>query len=163
MLKVGVVDSDACDISSLLSVLEILRTPLSHFPKLLGCLSQSIGVHKYCCEVVFLRLFFTEISVQKIPVADLCNWSTFYSHPTSKNSQRKNNSQQNSAPKNSSQEKARNLDVLVIPGGKTFALETRIGNEGKKNIKKFVEEFGGGFVGICAGTFFIRYRNFLSD
>lgn len=161
MLKVGVVDSDACDISSLLSVLEILRTPLSHFPKLLVAFLKAL----VCTNIVarwFSYDFFSQ-SVQKIPVADLCNWSTFYSHPTSKNSQRKNNSQQNSAPKNSSQEKARNLDVLVIPGGKTFALETRIGNEGKKNIKKFVEEFGGGFVGIYAGTFFIRYRNFLSD
>jgi len=44
------------------------------------------------------------------------------------------------------------LDVLVVSGGDTFAVAKSLGKEGGQNIKAFVEQ-GGTYIGSCAGAY----------
>ncbi len=46
----------------------------------------------------------------------------------------------------------RDLDVLVISGGDTFAVAQSLGKKGGQNIKSFVEK-GGVYIGSCAGAY----------
>ena len=48
--------------------------------------------------------------------------------------------------------KIRDLDVLVISGGDTFAVAQSLGKTGGQNIKLFVER-GGIYIGSCAGAY----------
>lgn len=48
--------------------------------------------------------------------------------------------------------KIKDLDVLVISGGDTFAVAHGLGKEGGKNIKAFVDH-GGIYIGSCAGAY----------
>lgn len=44
------------------------------------------------------------------------------------------------------------LDLLIVPGGSASLQASKLGDEGKRAILKFVRE-GGGYVGICAGSY----------
>ena len=46
----------------------------------------------------------------------------------------------------------KDLDVLVVSGGDTFAVAEGLGEEGGRNIKAFVEH-GGVYIGSCAGAY----------
>jgi len=46
----------------------------------------------------------------------------------------------------------KDLDVLVISGGDTFAVAQSLGKAGSRNIKSFVEH-GGLYIGSCAGAY----------
>lgn len=46
----------------------------------------------------------------------------------------------------------KNLDVLVVSGGDTFAVAKSLGKKGGRNIKAFVEQ-GGVYIGSCAGAY----------
>ena len=46
----------------------------------------------------------------------------------------------------------KDLDVLVVSGGDTFAVAHSLGKQGGRNIKSFVEQ-GGVYIGSCAGAY----------
>ena len=46
----------------------------------------------------------------------------------------------------------KDLDVLVVSGGDTFAVAHSLGKKGGRNIKSFVEQ-GGIYIGSCAGAY----------
>jgi glutamine amidotransferase-like uncharacterized protein len=45
-----------------------------------------------------------------------------------------------------------NFDVLIQPGGSGSRQALMLGEQGRKQVKKFVAE-GGGYIGICAGAY----------
>jgi len=44
------------------------------------------------------------------------------------------------------------FDVLIMPGGMARAQATKLGENGRENVRQFVND-GGGYVGICAGAY----------
>ncbi len=48
-------------------------------------------------------------------------------------------------------------DVLLVPGGSSEMMATLLGAEGKAAIRQFLQQ-GGGYVGICAGSFLATDR-----
>jgi glutamine amidotransferase-like uncharacterized protein len=44
------------------------------------------------------------------------------------------------------------FDVLIQPGGSASAQSAKLGEEGCKHVKAFVDQ-GGGYIGICAGAY----------
>ena len=45
-------------------------------------------------------------------------------------------------------------NLLIMPGGRSLPFYKKLGALGNQNIKKFVEEQGGSYFGICAGAYY---------
>jgi glutamine amidotransferase-like uncharacterized protein len=53
------------------------------------------------------------------------------------------------------------FDVILFPGGSGHQQAVALGDKGMKAVRKFVRD-GGGYVGICAGSFLARSKDDLS-